>query len=982
MYDNGVCVSKTGGERVGKRWGAYAALAVICAAVLLVGLALEYFVPLSAWEEPGEYALGVRINEIMASNSSALASDRGEYADWFEIVNLGSHSVNLAGYTVCENTLGLNAFTFPSHVLEPGQCVLVFADDLLRNAAGYVYHAPFRLQASGGRLILKDEAGTVADEVYFPAISANKVYYRAQDGQWAVSAQYTPGMANTLENHQLLVGQVADDPLVISEIMADNASYKLGREGVCFDYIELHNASEREVALSGYCLTDNRDDLDKWRIPDATIPAGGYLLVYATGFNGVDGEDLHADFKLSSRGEEAILVNPQGVPVSAVEFPALNADQVYSLLDGAYTTELPPTPGQANSVSSAASMERSFGVENPVGVRINEVAASTSQVEWDWVELYNASAQAADLSGYGLSDDPSRPRRWQFPQGTVIQPGGYLAVFMGGQSSGSSADMLHADFSLSVDGGYSMTLSDPDGTILDRMYLPRQYGDVSYGRADGREGFYYFPVSTPLAANDGACYTGRTEMPEIVAGGGLYASGETVVVEISAAPGARVFYTTDCTDPTEQSTPYTGPISISATTVVRARAFSEGELPSYTNSQSYFFGLDHQMRVVSLVSDPDNWMGENGIYSNFREELECDGHVEVFLQDGERLLSSLCGFSLHGADSRLLDQKNFKVLARSKYGASSFDAKLFDGRDYETYQSFILRCSSEDGPKTRMRDSVLTTLVENTSVMYQETELCVVYINGEYWGHYNMRERACAASICQFEGWEGQEDDIDLVKGNMTVVQGSDDTYQAMLSWVRQNGVPDDAALEAVGRVIDLENYIDYHAAQIFVGNADTLNVRRYRNKNADGLWRWVLYDLDWGFYVDTNSISRWLNPEGMGAGKRTDNTLFIALMQNATFRDRFLTRMGEQMATEWTTRIILEKIETRYYELLPELPRQWARWGVGEAEYNRELAKLVSYAQTRPAKLLGYFQTTLSLTDEQMQHYFGDAIAEIQGGA
>ncbi len=104
-------------------------------------------------------------------------------------------------------------------------------------------------------------------------------------------------------------------------------------------------------------------------------------------------------------------------------------------------------------------------------------------------------------------------------------------------------------------------------------------------------------------------------------------------------------------------------------------------------------------------------------------------------------------------------------------------------------------------------------------------------------------------------------------------MRGSNDTYAAMLAYVKENGIPDDETLARVGEVIDLQNYIAYHALQIFVGNADTLNVKRYRNANADGKWRWACFDLDWGFFVDTNSIRPLAHPGGMGANKCTDNT-------------------------------------------------------------------------------------------------------------
>ena len=461
--------------------------------------------------------------------------------------------------------------------------------------------------------------------------------------------------------------------------------------------------------------------------------------------------------------------------------------------------------------------------------------------------------------------------------------------------------------------------------------------------------------------------------------GGMYENGETLTVEFSAAPGARIFYTLDCSAPDETDAPYTGPIAVTGTTVVRAVAYQEGYLPSYSASQSYLYDAEHTMRVVSMVADPEDIFGSEGFHTLYERDLERPGHIEVYTENGAQMLSENCALRLHGQGSRKYQQKGFKVIARREYGTNRFRAPLFSGRDYTEYQSFLLRASSEDGRLTRMRDSILTALARGTDVLYQETELCVLYINGEYWGHYNMRERICAAMICQYEGWEGQEDSIDIVKGNDLVLRGSDDSFQAMLAYLREHGVPDDETLARVGEEVDLDSFIAYQALQIFVGNADTLNVKRYRNRNADGKWHWAIFDLDWGFYVDTNSIRRWLDPQGMGTSLATDNTLFIALMGNPTFYDRFLTYMGDMLSTQWTSLRIVEMIRERYLALTPELPRHQARWGQSRENFEERVAELVEYAKTRPRKLVGYFRDTLGLTGEEMEHYFGAAMRRIE---
>ena len=978
----GARFSKASRAPQGSRRGA-AVLAAVCALALAAGFLLQSLLPapVGAAVEERVSASAVRISEVMTANESAFAGEDGRYSDWVEVVNTGATDVSLKGYTLLNADDALAPLTFPDITLAPGEYLLIYCDGTLKNTAGYALHAPFRLSASGVTLGLYDAEGARVDAVDVPGLERNHVYRRnQQNGAWEVSGDYTPGLPNTLEDHLTFDVERSDCPLVISEASSANRTYAPDANGEYHDYIEIHNTSASPMDISGFMLSDDEDDLAKWTFPEGTVvSANGYLIVYASGRTEAPAGELHAPFKLSADGESIILCDAQGRSIAGIDLPALLSDQAYSLLaDGSYTADLAPTPGLSNDEQGAAALRAQVTQGNASGVYISELMASEKSRPHDWLEVYNSSTQAVDISGWGLSDDASSPRKWRFPQGTVIQPGGYLTLYLSGTSGVDSDGVLNASFRLSADGGYSLTLSDASGALLDRVFVPEQYTGISYARMEGGE-FLYAAEDTPDRANTANGYHGRVEKPAFSVHGGPQAAGTTLSVELSAAPGARIYYTLDCSAPDETSTPYTGPISVAGTTIVRAIAYLDGYLPSYSASESYLYDADHTMRVVSMVADPDDIFGPEGFHTLYSEDLERPGHIEVYTEDGAQMLSENCALRLHGQGSRSMDQKGFKVIARGEYGSNRFQAPLFTRRDYTEYQSFLLRSSSEDGPMTRMRDSILTSLARDTGVLYQETELCVLYINGEYWGHYNMRERICAAMICQYEGWEGQEDEIDIVKGNDQVLRGSNASFAAMLDYLRQNGVPDDETLARVGEEIDLDSFIAYQALQIFVGNADTLNVKRYRNLSADGKWHWAIFDLDWGFFVDTDSIRRWLEPEGMGARLATDNTLFRALMANATFRDRFLTFMGEKMATNWTSSNIEAMIRERYEALLPEMPRQLERWGPSRDVFERCVAEFVEYTRTRPRKLIGYFREELQMSSEDMEHYFGAAMRRIE---
>ena len=965
-------------RRAQSRRGALA-LALICALTLAAGFALDALMPPGGAADEGAAASAspLRISEVMASNASAHRDESGAFCDWVELVNTGAQSENVGGFRLVDGENVLAPLTLPDIALAPGEHLLIYCDGAERNAPGGEVHAPFRIDADGAALALYDADGALADAVDVPALTANEVYRRDEaTGTWQVSGEYTPGLANTREMHLSLEAEESDSPLILTEASSANRTYAPDADGACHDYVEIHNPSAQAIDLTGYRLTDDEADPGKWAFPQgATIPAGGYLLVYASGGAAGAAGELHASFKLDSAGETLLLTDPEGRAISRLSLPALKSDQAYSLgTDGTYTAALAPTPGLPNdSDEPRLQMARA----NAGGVYISELMASSDEHPHDWLEVYNASSQAADISGWGLSDDAASPRKYRFPQGTVIQPGDHLTLYLSGVA-GTTGGVLCASFRLSADGGYGLTLSDASGALLDRVFVPEQYTGISYARMEDG-GFLYTTEDTPDRMNAQTGYLGRAQQPAFSAPGGPQAAGATLQVELTAAGGARIFYTLDCSAPDETSTPYAGPIAVTDTTVVRAVAYQEGYLPSYSSSQSYLYDAEHTMRVVSMVADPEDIFGPEGFHTLYERDLERPGHIEVYTEDGAQMLSENCALRLHGQGSRKYQQKGFKVIARREYGTNRFRAPLFTGRDYTEYQSFLLRASSEDGRLTRMRDSILTALARGTDVLYQETELCVLYINGEYWGHYNMRERICAAMICQYEGWEGQEDDIDIVKGNDLVLRGSDDSFQAMLAYLREHGVPDDETLARVGEEVDLDSFIAYQALQIFVGNADTLNVKRYRNPNADGKWHWAIFDLDWGFYVDTNSIRRWLDPQGMGSSLATDNTLFIALMGNPTFYDRFLTYMGDMLSTQWTSGRIVEMIHERYLALTPELPRHQARWGQSRENFEERVAELAEYAKTRPRKLVGYFRDTLGLTDAEMEHYFGAAMRRIE---
>ena len=975
-------------KRIGNA-GALALVALIGVVAILCGRLLDRgaFARVKGASDLG----ALRISEVQTDNRNTLRSPDGAAPAWIEIENTGWVPVSLRGAYLQKDLKVGKAFVFPDVELAGGDFLVVFADETVAAASPEALCAPFSLLAGGGNvLMLFAPDQTLLDSVALPRLAPDAAYCRDHDDDWAVTLRATPGAANVVSDEAQIAASMSAGLVELSEVMTDNASFFPDENGLYHDYVELHNTSSQSVSLGGWHLSDNHDRPDKWLLPDVTLPPDGYIVIHCSGLNRVDDPaHPHASFRLSA-GEALSLSAPDGALACLVTLPELERGQAYSVVDGEWTTALPPTPGQANRADSA---DRLNGLDAAAlgGVYISEIMALPAEDDGaDWIELCNGGGAAVDLSGWGVSDRLSRPRKWQLPAGTVISPGQRLTVYCAPEGGHGA---LCAPFALNGDGGYAVCLCDAEGVLADTVSLPRQYAGASYGRdAGGRCG--YFALPTPGEANAGSVLNAPAESATYSVNGGVFAPGDSFSVSLSAAAGARIYYTLDCADPDETARLYDGsPIPVSDTTILRTRVYQDGRLPSLSDTQSYLFGVNggREVRfVVSLVSDPDNlYSDERGILvkgpnatdkfpfgsygkgANFWMDWEREAHIELFEHGGEAVISQGCGVKVHGRNSRGYDLKCLKVIARSRYGERLFEYPIFHDRPYDEYEAFLIRCAGQDYKYAFMRDVVLTSLAADTSVLYQEAEEGVCYINGVYYSAVYVRENVSAYSIARRMGWEGQEEDIDLVKSGHEVMQGSDDTYAALRDWLSTHDTATQEAFDMIDGAIDVDNFAEYCALQVYLGLPDTVNVKRFRNQNTDGKWRWVLYDVDRALRDDIDGFA--LMAQG------TNGVLFTACMSNPLFQERFLACLDRLLSSTLSSENVTALVNAQYERIRPVLPDYWARTGMTEKQYAAALKGLLKTVSERPAKVLNHCAAWLNLTEAELRAALPDAFAAIE---
>lgn len=977
---------------------------------------------------------GLVISEVMAANSSAVPDENGKFEDWLEIYNGTGADLNLEGVVLTNRTDRIT-FPFPSYTLKAGERVIVFADNRYQLDPASPFHGKFKISSVGSHLYLYDPQMYLIDEVVTPTMTADQSYaltgYNASGAKiYELTDFYSPRYENTEAGFQAYRAENATQSgaLVISEVCPDPKVGIPDEDNEIVDWVELHNTTAMPISLAGYYLSDKENKPLKWRFPDsATIPPNGYYLVYCSGKDKLQQNGVpHTSFSISAERETIVLSDNQGRMVDRVTIENVPVD--YSVgrdSTGAWDFYSLATPGSANDANGQSRTDELIRAYNPTGVYISEVMASndtvvlgTSAVACDYVELYNASDRTVDLSYYGLSDTLKRPRKWQFPQGAAIAPGEYKIILLDGNAALSSYYELHASFRLTRAGGETISFCDPSGKVLDRMPLSILPTDHSYGRTLGYAGFYYFDLATPGAAN-GTGYYGYANNPSFTQRGGEYKG--SVQVGINIPKGTNVYYTLDGAIPTQNSTLYNAGdvFNISRVTVLRARAFDpQGMLqPSETMTQTYLPNVYHAFPIVSVVADPNElWNAENGlltigpdvdkskgipfkntVYREFGKVLR-PGYVEMYLKDGTQLLNQGMEFALQGQYSLDMPQKTFKVKAKAKYGAKYFAASLFSDREFTAYKCFVLRNSGNDCVWTRMNDGFQSRLIDAfnaqatvpSTVIHQAWNPVAVYLNGQYWGHYNMRERADRFFIAQHEGLDlSQADQMDVLEASGKLVFGTDKDYKAMIKRIKASSPgTSEKDLQYILDNIDVDNYIDYMCFELFFGNSDPGNIRFYRLKAEGSKWRWLFYDADYGlFRSGFDSMTSYLKESGAGEQK-IDNTILRKLLENKEMQDKFLTRLGE-IYQYFTTEHMLTLYNQLADTLAPEMPVHFARWAEendkainidspttpeGALRYwNTRLDYTRNVLKKRPTYFYEMVQERLNLSNEQMLQYFGE---------
>ncbi len=459
---------------------------------------------------------------------------------------------------------------------------------------------------------------------------------------------------------------------------------------------------------------------------------------------------------------------------------------------------------------------------------------------------------------------------------------------------------------------------------------------------------------------------------------GFYTSG--VGVELSCNRSqASIYYTLDGSLPSPSSRRYNDAILLDTSQVIRATAYLNGK-KSAVATHTYLIKEDSiTLPVVSIsiqpfyLFDPVKGVFKRGPSAgtkfpfkgaNYYSRKEFPCYAEFFETDRQRVFHSNLGFKIFGGMSRIFPQKSFSLYASSsRYGSKYIRHQLFPEKEQKKYKRLILRNSGSDFGETHFRDALITSLGKDIGLEVQAYRPSIVFINGDYWGIYNMREKLTRHYIAENFGYD--KDSINLIEHRKDVNAGTRKSYDAMRIFMGKNSLASQENFDHVSSIMDVENFMEYEILQIYIDNQDAGgNIKFWQPQVEGGKWRWILFDTDFGLGhygrdgYKNNSLEFHTKPNGPAWPNPPWSTLNLrSLLQNKAFQKQFVNRFLDRLNYTFDSTYILPRMDSMIAVIRPELPRHWARWDLKASRWQKEVERIRSFVRLRPPFMREFLQ-------------------------
>lgn len=591
-----------------------------------------------------------------------------------------------------------------------------------------------------------------------------------------------------------------------------------------------------------------------------------------------------------------------------------------------------------------------------------------------WVEVYNKSTTTSyNIGAYYFTDNLAEPKKWAPNSFTVAAKAYALLYFERSEIAG------HATFKLNPEGG-TLYLLNYSSQVIDSVRYPAQFRNISFGRkVDGENDWVFFEAFSPKTTNNGkASAVQRCGNPVFTTAGGFFPSTVNVKFE-NPAPGDTIYYTRNSAEPTRtNSTRYTpgNSISVTSTTVIRAKCFSAGKLSGDIVTATYFINeRNFKLPVVSIVTEQKNLtdntigiyvQGTNGITgngmtspANWNQDWDRPANFELFDSARTSRLNQELDIKIAGGWTRMNGQKSLKINSRKKYYENKLNYDFFGAtKPNMKYRSILLRNSGNDFDHSMLRDGFMQSLVmKRMNLDYIAYEPAVCFMNGVYYGIQNLRERTDEDFVYSNYGYD--QDEIILVE---SLDMETNVDYKALTNYVSNNDITRADVYNQVCEMMDVDNFMDYFLSEIYLRNTDWPhnNIKAWKKKDG-GKWRWILYDTDFGYNLWSNDYTHntltWALGEQSGTNPATNpwsTILLKRLVLNETFRKRFIDKFAIQVSSTFQVNRANAILDSLAAKISTEIVYHKAKWNSART-FTNDINIMKGFSANRPEKMLEF---------------------------
>ncbi len=763
----------------------------------------------------------------------------------------------------------------------------------------------------------------------------------------------------------------------INEGCNKNFQTILDEDGDAPDWIELYNSGSQSVDLNAFSLTDDPMVPKKWEFVDVSIAPGQFKTIFCSGKNRMGG--IPFQFGLSQINYTPFVGWNTHTLVTPFQWDGVSniVLNVCSYNNTQYTensiVRQSSTPFASTLVSfvdgSPAACSSSVGslYNQRPNLKINNLQIGNGVIQnantdypapygnWYWGARHQMLILASELQAAGVVAGPLSSIAFD-----VVSTTGELYTYVDFSITSTTLTeltsaflpengyQLHTNFKIDTQ-GESILLLNPNELVVSQLTVQSPVKDISIGRFTDGTDVLKWMTPTPAATNNvSATYVDTLKSPIFSSPSGVYQSSFNVSITNPNSPtNTKLVYTLDGSSPTINSPVYSSPLLVNATTVLRSQVYPVSTnlelLPSDNTVATYLFNVSHTTPIILVTTDNANLYGANGIFDNYNSDWQKPAHAAYLSEQSGHPLAFETNTAIRpeggAGGSRSQPQHSFRLsFAHSALGEKPIEYPIIPDRaNRTTYSDIYLRNGSNQYLKLPYKDaSQVRMMSEGTKNYYSSYRPATVYINGEYFGLYELREKFNKE---YFEIHDGADpDSIELLSLSyfynlvLRAVEGNvDNFWDSYNSFLALNPADNNYFSEA-DNYFDLAHYTDYIISESWMGNVDWPgnNIKIYRSDKTQNRWRFGLIDLElsmqpngWTSCTD-NHIRYMLD--------RDPNIPYINIwlrsITNETYRNYFINRFADQMNTSYKNEKIQAFEQAFFNGMYPEMPLEYARWG------------------------------------------------------